>query len=323
MNILITAASRRVFLTRLFREALRPVGGKVIAVDYESHSPALFFADKRYKVPLVSDPNYISLVREICVKENVKLVIPTIDPELILWAKAKEEMKKSGIQVSISNEETIGTFTDKLNTYRAFKKENIPFPHTFIPNAGRKPETYPLFVKPRKGRGSVGAFAVRNEKEFLFFSEYVKDPVMQTYLDGKEFTVDAFFDRDGQLIRCVPRWRLVIRSGVSDRGITFSNPALTELIQKIGRAFRFEGAINVQGKIFGEQISFFEINPRFSGGIQLSAVSGISFSQLLVQEMQGEKLFPSLSDYRVGMLMSSYEDSLFINETNRLLNPPD
>lgn len=323
MNILITAASRRVSLTRLFRKALRPYGGKVIAVDYETHSPALFFADKHYVVPLVHDPGYISLVQDICIKENVSLIIPTIDQELQAWAKNKSKFGEKGIHVSISDEVTIRTFTDKLNTYQALSKENIPFPYTFIPNAGQKPDHFPLFVKPRKGRGSVGAFPVRNEKEFVFFTGYVKDPVMQTYLDGKEFTVDAFFDRNGNLIRCIPRQRLVIRSGVSDRGVTFSNLRLTELVSRIGKAFKFEGAINIQGKMVDESnISFFEINPRFSGGIQLSAASDISFAHLLVKEMQGETLIPSLFEYQVGMMMTSYEDSLFIDASNRLINPP-
>lgn len=322
MNVLITAASRRVSLVRLFRDAIRPTGGKVIAVDYESYSPALFFADIHYKVPLVKDPSYLLCIQDICTKENISLLIPTIDQELSIWAKSKTDFEKNGVRVSISKPETIQIFTDKLNTYNAFLKETIPFPHSFLPHKNQIPEHFPLFVKPRNGRGSVGAFPVRNKKEFLFFIDYIKDPLMQTYLEGKEFTVDALFDRHGTLVRCIPRYRLVIRSGVSDRGVTFKNHALTDLVEKIGDRFQFCGAINIQGKILNDSITFFEINPRFSGGIQLSAASGTSFAELLVKETMGNHLIPSLFEYLPGMLMTSFEDSLFIDSRNHLINPP-
>ncbi len=322
MNVLITAASRRVALVKLFKQAIRPLGGKVIAVDNEKYSPALFFADRVFKVPLVKDANYLKCIAAICRSEKISLVIPTIDPELGFWAQAKEEFSRDGVSVSVSDPDTIRIFTDKWNTFQALSKTNIPFPHSFFPGKDVLPTHFPLFVKPRDGRGSVGAYPIRNLKEYLFFSEYVKKPLMQTYLEGKEFTVDALFDRCGHLILCIPRYRLVIRSGVSDRGITFVNRKLTELILEIGRSFRFQGAINVQGKINNDVVTFFEINPRFSGGIQLSAASGVNFAELLVRESLGETLTPRLYDYQEGLLMTSYEDSLFVDKSNRLVSSP-
>jgi len=322
MNVLITAASRRVSLIRLFREAVQPFGGRIIAVDYETYSPALFFSDQWYQVPLVKDPSYLLRIQDICNKENITLIIPTIDQELSIWAHAQNEFKKKHISVSISATNTIRTLTDKWLTYQALVHEDIPFPHSFLPDKNIIPDHFPLFIKPRKGRGSIGAFPVRNQKEYLFFTDYIKDPVVQTYLEGKEFTVDALFDHMGKLIRCIPRYRLVIRSGVSDRGKTFINTRLTELIERIGNTFSFRGAINIQGKIYNDSISFFEINPRFSGGIQLSAAAGTSFAKLLVNEEMGVPMTPSLLDYQAGMLMTSYEDSLFIDTDNKLINPP-
>lgn len=313
MNVLITAISRRVALTRLFKQALIPTKGKLIAVDYETYSPALFFADSHHQVPLVNDKFYLSKIHDICRKEKVNLIVPTIDQELKIWAESQGEFEKDGIKVSISPLETIHTFTDKWHTYHALSKSNIPYPHTFLPDKDFIPDTFPLFIKPRNGRGSVGAFPVKNMKEYLFFTDYVKNPILQTYLDGKEFTVDAFFSNAGKLIYCIPRYRLVIRSGVSDRGQTFINQELTSLIEKIANSFKFRGAINIQGKIKDGIITFFEINPRFSGGIQLSAAAGPNFAALMIQEMLGEILTPQLFNYHPNLMMTSYEDSLFIS----------
>ena len=44
-SVIITAASRRVALIKSFKNSLESSGGKVIAVDYDMCSSALYFAD--------------------------------------------------------------------------------------------------------------------------------------------------------------------------------------------------------------------------------------------------------------------------------------
>ncbi|MGE5340063.1 MAG: ATP-grasp domain-containing protein [Candidatus Omnitrophota bacterium] len=315
INVLITAASRRVALVRNFRKALNTNGfsGNIITVDYDINSPALFFGHKHYKVPLVSDPKYPETIGHIARKEKIKLIIPTIDQELMLWANHKQEFKEKGVHVSISPPASVRMCNDKWQTYQFFLQNGIPFPETYLPEMLKYRMTFPLFIKPRMGRGSVQAYVVRNKRELDFFVDYVHDPVIQDYLNGKEFTVDAFFSTDGELISYVPRYRMVIRSGVSDRGRTFKNAALAEWVKRIGQKMRLEGAVNIQGKIFKRKVTFFEINPRFSGGIQLSTAAGPNFAELLIREYCGETLEPQLGDYTDHLMMTSYEDSLFLD----------
>lgn len=313
VNVLITAASRRVSLVRNFRLALEKCGGNVITVDYDIHSPALFFSHRHYKVPLVLEPEYLLQIRDIVKKEKINLIIPTIDQELMLWAEHKEEFQQLGVRASISPLDTIVVCNDKWDTFNFFKEHRIPFPRTYLPETLTYSMDYPLFIKPRQGRGSVDSYIVKNKKELDFFVDYVKAPLVQDYLTGKEFTVDAFYSESGTLISCVPRYRLVIRSGVSDRGRTFKNKELTRWVQKIGQLMKFEGAVNIQGKICKQKLSFFEINPRFSGGIQLSTAAGPNFAEFLVREIQGETLEPQIDDYNSHLTMTSYEDSLFLD----------
>lgn len=313
INVLITAASRRVSLVRSFRVALKDTGGKVISIDYDINSSALFFSDCHYKVPLVHDPEYLRNIESIVKKEEVKLIVPSIDQELLLWAENKSYFETLGAHVSISPPATIKVCGDKMETYRFFKEHNLPFPNTYLPEMLTYNMTYPLFIKPRAGRGSVDSFPVKNKRELDFFMDYVPDPLVQDYLPGKEFTVDVFFSNDHRLISYVPRYRLVIRSGVSDRGRTFKNEQLAEYIKKIGSLLKFSGAVNIQGKIFHDEITFFEINPRFSGGIQLTAAAGENFAQYLTRETAGETLTPHLGKYRDHLTMTSYEDSLFLD----------
>ncbi|MCP5102133.1 MAG: ATP-grasp domain-containing protein [bacterium] len=312
-NVLITAASRRVSLVRSFMVALRDTSSKVVTVDYDIYSPALFFTHNHYKVPLVSDPEYLRKIECIVKKENINLIIPTIDQELLLWAENKDSFEEKGVHVSVSPPDTIKICGDKWATFEFFKAHDLPFPETYLPGMLTYNMNYPLFIKPRAGRGSVDSFYIKNKKELDFFLDYVPDPLVQDYLQGKEFTVDAYFSRDHRLISFVPRYRLVIRSGVSDRGRTFKHDDLTEYIKAIGEKLKFSGAINIQGKIFKNEITFFEINPRFSGGIQLSTAAGENFAEFIVRELAGETLDPRLNKFRDHLTMTSYEDSLFLD----------
>jgi len=313
VNVLITAASRRVALIRNFRLALEEMGGNVITVDNDIYSPALFFSHRHYKVPLVMDPEYLPTLRDVIEKEEIALIIPTIDQELMLWAENKAAFLQHGVRVSISDPATVLACNDKWETFKFFKQHKIPFPRTYLPEDLTYRMTYPLFIKPRGGRGSVHAYLVKNKKELDFFTDYVQDPLVQDYVQGREFTLDVFFSQQGTLISYVPRYRLVIRSGVSDRGRTFYNKELVKWLKKIGSLLKFEGAVNIQGKVCRDSIQFFEINPRFSGGIQLSTAAGPNFADFLVQESRGETLKPILGDYNKNLLMTSFEDSLFLD----------
>ena len=89
---------------------------------------------------------------------------------------------------------------------------------SFLPDALPAELAFPLFIKPRVGRGGVSAFPVRNARELAFFVDYVPNPVVQAFLDGPEFTIDVLCDFAGRPIAVVPRERVVVRAGVVDRG---------------------------------------------------------------------------------------------------------
>ena len=84
MNILITAASRRVPLVQGFKQALASLGvaGRVIVTDVNPLSPAVHVADQAYRVPLAHDPEYLPELLKICEAEGVRLAVPTIDDEV-------------------------------------------------------------------------------------------------------------------------------------------------------------------------------------------------------------------------------------------------
>ena len=317
LNVLITAASRRVALIQAFVRALKRKGikGNVIATDMNDLSPGLYFGSRHYIVPLTNDARYIPIIKSLCFRERIHLLIPTIDDELPLFGKHKDDFEAMGINVAVSSERTGLICNDKYATAQFLSGKGIPFARTWLPGEFRFSELrYPLFLKPRSGRGSVGAFRVNNESELRFFLDYVSEPIVQEFLNGKEFTIDLLADFAGRVISVVPRERLVVRSGVTDRGRTVNNPELIRLATEAAQALDLRGPANIQLKLDNDGLAtLFEINPRFSGGIPLTIAAGADFPGWLIDMCCGRILTPVIGRFTDGLVMACYESAIFLD----------
>jgi carbamoyl-phosphate synthase large subunit len=317
MNILITAASRRVALIQSFVQGIKKLGinGNVITTDMNPFSPGLYFSDRHYMVPLTTDRRYIPIIRSICFKERIRLLIPTIDDELPLFGAHAEKFLATGVRVAVSSAKTGTICNDKQLTYRFLSEKKIPMAKTWLPSELEYAALqYPLFLKPRNGRGSVGAHTVDNERQLRFFLEYVPDPVVQEYLPGREFTIDVLADFNGRLISAVPRERMVIRSGVSDRGRTMFHQGMIDLAIRTSDALEIRGPANIQVKLHEDKPTIFEVNPRFAGGIPLTLAAGADFPTWLIEMACGRKVRPCIGKFTDGLVMSCFESAVFLPE---------
>jgi len=278
-------------------------------------SPAVHAANRAYRVPLASDPGYLDAVLEIALGERVSLVVPTIDDELVLFGRAVARFREHGILVAVSPAQTSELCEDKYATCRFLVERGIPAAASWLPGDLPADTPFPLFIKPRRGRGSVGAYAVRNQRELDFFVDYVADPVVQAFLDGPEFTIDMLCDFSGQPLSIVPRLRDVIRAGVSDRGRTVNDPALIQVARTCASVLQFAGAVNIQCRLVNGQPVIFEINPRFSGGIPLTIQAGADLPRMLVDLAAGTRVPQSIGRFRDNLWMASYETSVFVDGT--------
>jgi carbamoyl-phosphate synthase large subunit len=239
-NVLLTAGSRRVALVQAFRAALRSIGvpGSVIVTDVNPLSPSVHVADRSYRVPLATDESYVTELLTICEAEQVRLVVPTIDDELPVVAAARDQFKAIRAVLACSPVETTIICNDKYETCARLIAADVPAAKSYLPAHLTEDMDLPLFVKPRHGRGAVGAFPVRSADELDFFLRYVGTPIVQEYLDGPEFTIDVLCDFDGKPLSIVPRERVVIRAGVIDRGRTVNDLRLIRLAEAACAALR-------------------------------------------------------------------------------------
>lgn len=314
-NVLVTAGSRRVPLVQAFQRALSASGGGVVVVtDVNPMSPAVYAADRAFRVPLSKDPGYIDQILAVAIGEGVGLVVPTIDDELELFGRATGRFAAAGIRVAVSRPETTALCDDKFATCSLLRERGVAAAESWLPQDLPAVPSFPLFVKPRRGRGGVGAYAIRNARDLAFFLDYVADPIVQEYLDGPEFTIDLLCGFDGRVLSIVPRRRDVIRAGVIDRGCTVNNPALLALAESCAAALPFIGAVNIQCRVVKGRPVVFEINPRFSGGIPLTIESGADFPRMLVDLAAGREVAPAIGRFRDQLWMTNYEASVFLTD---------
>ncbi len=314
LNVLITAASRRVPLVRAFQSALRAerAHGRVVATDVNPMSPAVHVADRWIQVPLSSDPSYIDTLLAICRTERIGLVVPTIDDELELFGEMRGRFEAQGVHVAVSPAATARVCNDKLETARALRQAGVDAAATYPAAALPDGLALPLFIKPRVGRGAVHAHAMHTPRDLAYFRESIPDAIVQEYLDGPEYSIDMLCDFDGRPLSIVPRRRAVVRAGVIDQGCTEQSPALLYLAQSIARVLRFHGPVNIQCRIVSRGPVVFEINPRFGGGIPLTIAAGADFPAMLLKLARGCRLMPEIGRFRDGLWMSNYEEPIFL-----------
>lgn len=224
-NILITSAGKRVSLVRIFQEALRKLSlqAKVYTTDMKPEmAPAGFVSDGCFKVPRVTDDNYINRLIDICYTNNIGLIIPTIDTELALLAENKSLLREKGVEVIVSSTDFVCTCRDKRKTSALFQQLDICIPEI----RDKYHPKFPLFAKPYDGSLSKDIYVIRNSEELT--PEIMQHPklIFMEYIDKtqyKEFTVDMYYGKDNKVKAIIPRERVEIRAGEINKGPQIRN----------------------------------------------------------------------------------------------------
>lgn len=322
INVLILSAGRRVELVKCFKEARNSLNitGSVIACDLSDTAPAIYHADKYYLVPRILDDKYIPEIIEICKKEDIHLIIPTIDTELYKLAQAREEIEsQTNAKVHVSDMSVIKICRDKYNTQAFFEENGFKVPRLITEEVIKnKDYNFPLFIKPLNGSSSINTFKVNNEKELEFFLEYVPQPIVQDFIQGEEYTIDAFVDFNHNPITIVPRQRLATRGGEVLKGLVKKDREIIEEIKKVISVLKPIGHITLQCMKTEKGIEFIEINPRFGGGAPISIKAGANSPKNLYKLLMGETLEYN-EDYEDNLLASRHDDAVFINSIGEVV----
>lgn len=317
INILILSAGRRVELVTCFQKAAEKLGIKsnIVAGDCSDTAPALFFANKAVQLPRINEPNYITFIIGVCIKENISLVVPTIDTELLLLAENKKLIEvNTKAKVLISDIQIIQVCRDKTATQRFLEEHGFGVPKMYSDaEVATENIEYPLFIKPKSGSSSINAFKVNNKSELAVYKQIIDHPIIQEYITGDEYTVDVFLDFESNVITTVPRLRMTTRSGEISKGKIVKDQEIIEDVTKLVNVLKPIGHITVQLMKTTRGIKYIEINPRFGGGAPMSIQSGADSCRNLYQLLSGQHLRYN-EDYRDNLMYLRFDKSICVNE---------
>ncbi|SDD38949.1 carbamoyl-phosphate synthase large subunit [Paracoccus isoporae] len=312
--VLISSAGRRGALVRAFQQA---AGGATVVHGCDMQpelSSGCVLADHAHQVPRCTAPDFIDRIEEIVRQNGIRLIVPTIDTELAAYAAAADRLADAGAFVHVSPPGVIATVRDKMQTMQVLGAEGVPVPPSCSESALRAdPDRlggWPVFGKPVGGSASRGLGVYRALSDLP--DGYPEAMMFQPVLNGPEYTINMFIDRNGALRCVVPHLRIQTRAGEVEKGRTTRRDDLRELAEGIHRAL--PGARGVlcfqvmDDAQRGPQV--IEINARFGGGYPLAHHAGARFADWLVEEVSGQES-RAHDDWRDGVTMLRYDDAVF------------
>lgn len=314
MKILFTSVGRRVELMQAFHNAANKIGVnlEIIGADASTTAPALSFCDNTVHVPRIDNPQYISFLQNYCRDNNVNALIPTIDTDLLILAQNKNAFGST--KVIISNPDKVAICRDKRLTGAFFGSCGLRFPEP-VDDYIKYNQGFPAFIKPKDGSSSINAYKVETEEELVTFSEIVPDYIIQPYISGTEYTVDAFCDFEGNPIFITPRIRLAVRAGEVLKTKIDQDEIIIVEMKRLIEKYKPCGAITVQliRDDMTKEDYFIEINPRFGGGAPLSIKAGADSAEMMLRLLSGENVSYQSKAAENGAVFSRFNQSVRVD----------
>lgn len=321
-NILILSVGRRVELVNCFKNAARSlkIDSTIIGADYSKTAPALYFSDIAYQLPKISSLDYIENIIKCCNENDISVIVPTIDTELLPLSKNKNIIESStNAKLLISDYSKIEICRDKTKTQRFLESNGFKAPHMYTEEELNNTRIeFPLFIKPKDGSSSINAKAVYSYDELRTNMKSIKNYIVQDFIEGTEFTIDAFLDFESRIITIVPRQRIATRSGEILKGRIVKDRMIIEEVRKLLEILKPIGHITIQCMKTDRGIEFIEINPRFGGGAPMSIKAGADSCKNLYRILMNQKLNYN-EDYKENLLFLRFDSCICLNERMELM----
>ncbi len=323
MNILMCSSGRRVELLKDFRKSMG-AGSRIIATDLSKYAPAIYEADKYYLVPRIDDPTYIDVILGICKRESINAVTTLIDPEIMILAKNRAKFEEIGVEVLAPYEKTAELCFDKYEMYKYLSAEGIPTVRTWgtyeeIMKAIEAKETdFPVFVKPRRGSGSVGAKKIEDAETLKVAFEEDETLIAQEYMDCLDLDADIYVDTVlHKPVAIFSKKKISTTIGGANKTISFKDQKLFDFVEEFIGHFEFNGPLDADFFYKDGQYYLSEINPRFGGAYLHAYGAGVDFIKLIENNLKGNANDSIVGEYDEGVVMMMY-DSVIIKKDDEM-----
>jgi carbamoyl-phosphate synthase large subunit len=281
----------------------------------------------KLQVPAVYANDYIDRTLALCKEQKIDALISLNDLELPILAEQKNKFEALGVKVIVSDPEVIEIAFDKYKTAQWVESLGLKAPQTFIRLDEAKAAlvsgdiSFPLFLKPRWGSGSIGLETVEDMEELdivygLLFKKIKKTILatasvgneyimIQEKLTGNEYGLDIMNDLEGNNVAVSVKQKLAMRAGETDKAITVDLPVVREMGATIGRNLKHIGNLDVDimQRANGDYCVL-ELNPRFGGGYPFSYEAGANMPLAILKWLRGEEVDASMLQPEFGRMFA-------------------
>lgn len=270
------------------------------------HTSASVLVDNYLQAPSIDNWDlYYQFIRDLCQKQDIDLLIPGSDGDVQFLSKYQHDINTITV---VPEEQVVRIFQNKLDATLAVQELGVNVPY-IIQNLF---EEQKVIFRKKVSSSSAGIYIVDLTQETYIKNMFNCDYFVQRYVEGEEYTVDVFSDRDGKPKLILPRKRMQVRNGMSVCTQLCNHKRLIQACEKISQNYHLPGVFNVQFIDDGENSYFIELNMRFAGsGICGIAASFNYFKQYIDHFVHGlplESLEYYMSKVAWGSIISRYYD---------------
>ena len=289
--------------------------GKFIGLAFDVLSTGIFaqgLLDEVYLIPPPADGEnpLIERLKEIVRQTRIDVIIPTLDSEMVIYARAREKLRAMGIRLLIPEERQIKVRA-KIALPEFAQKHGFHIPKTVTLNSkGQLPSVIDDLGLPLVLKGPFLDCHIANtpEETEVFFDRLVNSwgfPLLaQKHIVGEEYNIAALTDKEKDLIGAVMMKKIGITGkGKAWAGVTVHDQDFLNLGKKILTKLEWVGPIELEfiKGAFSRKYYLLEVNSRFPSWIYLSARAGQNLPLATFQLAMGQRVKP-MAPYQTGVI---------------------
>jgi len=314
-NILFCSVGRRARLLMDFRESMKGCG-KLVATDLSPVAPALFFADKTYLVPRITDEHYFDRIIDICKESDIKAITTLIDPEIEILSKHRDELLSMDILPLCPAAWTAHLCFNKYEMFKHLNEKGVRTVLTydnldsFRKGLENGEISFPVFMKPISGSGSVGIGQANTMEEVeKKWNEGNFKYIIQELMSGGDCDADVYVDCiSHKPVAIFSKKKIESRIGGANKTISYKDPKLFDFVEEVCSVLELNGPCDMDFFIKDGEYYLSEINPRFGGAYLHAYGAGVDFIKLILNNMHGKENKSIIGEYEDDIIMMMYDD---------------
>ena len=290
---------------------------KIVGLAYDAMDPGIYMdwlIDKAFMMPYPSGEADAFLSRLSYIKDQygIDFIIPTLDAEMPLFIKYKDNIEGMGIKTFLPSLEQF-KLRGKDQLHKIAEKINILIPQTQIVTSIDELVTaannigFPVMIK--------GAFykayrATKIQEAIHHYNHIVTEwgypIIVQQVIAGEEMNLVCVGDGEGHSLGSVGIKKMWITSlGKIWTGITIKNDKMIQAAHAFLTEYKWKSAFELECIVKNDLVYLIEINPRFPAWSYFATGIGVNLPSNMLRKAFNFPLLDT-TDYPAGKLYVRY-----------------